>query len=204
MRRLIAVILTSFFVAGARAESGDITLLAGPLVGGSFDDLESGAELDIDAAAGFGIAAHLNAPAGGQYEFLYLRQETDIGTSALFSAADEVDLDIEYFQVGGNYPLGEQRAWQPYVMLTVGAARYTPDAPDTESEVFAAMTGGLGLYHTLGERLALRLEARALATWVDEETSVFCVSAGGATCAINVEGDTVVQWSAMAALTWRF
>lgn len=204
MRVCTALILILCAVAGAHAESGDVTLLAGPIAGGSFDDLESGADLDIDAAAGFGIAAHLNAPAGGQYEFLYLRQETDIGTSALFSAADEIDLDIEYFQFGGNYPIGEQQSWQPYVMLTIGAARYTPDAPDTESEVFAAMTGGLGLYHALGERFALRLEARALATWVDEETSVFCVSAGGATCAINVEGDTVVQWSALAALSWRF
>ncbi|MEL6949777.1 MAG: outer membrane beta-barrel protein [Pseudomonadota bacterium] len=204
MRPCTALILILCLVGGVRADTGDVTLLAGPIAGGSFDDLESGAELDIDAAAGFGIAAHINAPAGGQYEFLYLRQATDIGTSALFSPADEVDLDIEYFQVGGNYPLGEQQAWQPYVVLTVGAARYSPDAPDTESEVFAAMTGGLGLYHELGERFALRLEARALATWIDEETSVFCVSAGGAVCAINVEGDTVVQWSAMAALTWRF
>ncbi|MEO0616081.1 MAG: outer membrane beta-barrel protein [Pseudomonadota bacterium] len=204
MRRLPAVILVLTLVAGAHAESGDVTLLLGPVAGGSFDDLESGAELDLDAAAAVGVAAHINARAGGQYEFLYLRQETDIGTSALFSAADEVDIDIEYFQVGGNYPIGEPSAWQPYLTLTIGAARYTPDAPDTESEVFAAMTGGLGLYHALGERFALRIEARALATWIDEETSVFCVSAGGATCAINVEGDSVVQWSAMAALTWRF
>ena len=188
----------------AHAERGDVTLLAGPVTGGSFEDLDGDADLDIDNAAGAGFALHFDAPAGGQYEVLYFRQQSDIGTSALFTAGEEVDITVEYLQVGGNYAFGDETTWRPYVALTVGAARFDPDAPGTESETFAAMTGGLGLYRAFGERLALRLEARALATWIDEDTEVFCVSAGGAVCAISAEGDTVWQWTAMVGVAFRF
>lgn len=203
--RCAATLLTWLVIAApAVAASGDITLLAGPVTGGSFEDLDGDADLDIDAAPGAGLALHLAAPAGGQYEFLYFRQRSDIGTSALFTAGDDIDITVEYLQFGGTYGFGEDTAWRPYVALTVGAARFDPDAPGTESETFAAMTGGLGLYREIGERLALRLEARALATWIDEDTEVFCVSAGGAVCAISAEGDTVWQWTAMAGLSFRF
>lgn len=204
MNRIVLTLFVTLLVAPPLAAASDLTLIAGAVAGGSLEDTDGSDDLDIDASAGAGFALHFDAPAGGQYELLYFRQATDIGTSALFSDANEVDLTIEFFQVGGNYAFGEPRDWQPYVMLTVGAARLEPDAPGTESEVFAAMTGGLGLYRDLGERFALRLEARALATWIDDDTAVFCVSSGGATCAISAEGDTVWQWTATAALAWRF
>lgn len=203
--RCAAILLAGLVLtAPAMPADGDITLLAGPVTGGSFEDLDGDADLDIDDAAGAGFALHFDAPAGGQYEVLYFRQRSDIGTSALFTAGEEIDITVEYLQVGGNYAFGDETAWQPYVALTVGAARFDPDAPGTESETFAAMTGGLGLYRAFGERVALRLEARALATWIDEDTEVFCVSAGGAVCAISAEGDTVWQWTAMVAVAFRF
>ena len=66
------------------------------------------------------------------------------------------------------------------------------------------MTGGLGLYRALGDRMALRIEARALASWVDGDTDVFCVAAGGAVCAISGDGDSIWQWGATIGLAWRF
>lgn len=202
----LASLLLSALVAtpGAHAERGDVTLLFGPVTGGSFEDLDGDADLDIDTAPGLGLALHFAAPAGGQYEVLYFRQDTDIGTSALFTAGEEIDISVEYLQLGGTYAFGEEARWRPYVALTVGAARFKPDAPGTESETFAAMTGGLGLYREIGDRLALRLEARALATWIDDDTKVFCVSEGGIECVISATGDTVWQWSATAALVFRF
>ena len=202
--RALTVLLVLAAMPVAYAERGDVTLLYGPVTGGSFDDLDGDADLDIDAAPGAGLALHIAAPAGGQYEVLYFRQHTDIGTSTLFTAGDEIDITVEYLQIGGNYAFGDETTWQPYIALTVGAARFNPDAPGTESETFAAMTGGLGLYRAFGERVALRLEARALATWIEEDTEVFCVSAGGAVCAISAEGDTVWQWTAMVGVAFRF
>lgn len=204
MKRVTTLLGWLVIVAPAWAGTNDVTLLAGPVTGGSFEDLDGDADLDIDAAAGAGLALHIAAPAGGQYEVMYFRQQSDIGTSALFTAGEDIDITVEYLQFGGNYAFGEDGDWRPYVALTVGAARFAPDAPGTASETFAAMTGGLGLYREIGARLALRLEARALATWIDEDTEVFCVSAGGAVCAISAAGDTVWQWSATAALAFRF
>lgn len=189
----------------AFAGGGDLTLFAGPVAGGSFEDVDGDGDLDIDAAAGLGLALHVDASAGGQFEVFYLSQRSTIGTSALFAGGD-ADIDVDYLQFGGNYPFGNDDGdgWQPYVMLTVGAARFSPDAPGTGAETFAAMTGGVGTWRALGERLALRFEARALATWIDEDTDVFCVSASGLTCAIRAEGDVVWQWTATAAIAWRF
>ena len=198
----VALVLAS----AAQAERGDLTLFAGPVAGGSFEDIDDGSDLDIDAAAGFGLALHIDAPAGGQYELFYLSQRSTIATSALFAAGGEADIDVDYLQFGGNYPFGNDdgAGWQPYVLLTVGAARFSPDAPGTSAETFAAMTGGVGAWHAIGDRLSVRAEARALATWVDDDTDVFCVSASGLACAIRVEGDVVWQWSATVALAWRF
>ena len=181
----------------AQAERGDVTLLYGPVTGGSFEDLDGDADLDIDAAPGAGLALHITAPAGGQYEVLYFRQRTDIGTSTLFTAGDEIDITVEYLQLGGNYAFGDETTWQPYIALTVGAARLG-------DRLEYLQHGILRLDRAFGERLALRFEARALATWIDEDTEIFCVSAGGAVCAISAEGDTVWQWTAMAAVAFRF
>ena len=203
-RWLVPAVL--LFATPALAEHGDLTLFAGPVAGGSFEDIDGGADLDIDAAAAFGLALHLDAPAGGQYEIYYLAQDSTIDTSALFTAGAGADIDVDYLQLGGNYPFGndDDAGWQPYVLLTIGAARFAPDAPGTTDETFAAMTGGVGAWHAIGDRLALRVEARALATWIDDDTDVFCASASGLTCAIRAEGDVVWQWTATAAIAWRF
>ena len=45
----------------------------------------------------------------------------------------------------------------------------------------------------VSDRVALRIEGRGFLTILPENTTIFCVSSGGAACRVNVQGDVFGQ-----------
>jgi hypothetical protein len=86
---------------------------------------------------------------------------------------------------------------------TLGATRFSPAARYDDETRFSLALGG-GVKIPIGERVALRLEARGFLTFVDSDSEIFCVSAGGATCLVRTSGSSVVQYQALAGLSFRF
>jgi hypothetical protein len=62
------------------------------------------------------------------------------------------------------------------------------------------MNLGIGYQLPLGERVALRFEARGYATLVDSDSALFC--SGG--CVVSIKGDTVTQGDILLGLTFRY
>jgi opacity protein-like surface antigen len=180
-----------------------LTPHAGYVLGGQFEDDDTGDEVDLDEAAGLGLI--LNAPFDDrtEWEVFYSRQETDIDDTTV--AIDPgLDITIHYLQIGGTY-VGEGRTARPYMVATIGGSHIDPDSSDFDSDTFFAFGIGGGLQVFPASRVGLRLEGRLFGSFIDSDTALFCRSGpAGSQCLIRTEGDMLWQWDMFAGVTVRF
>jgi hypothetical protein len=113
-------------------------------------------------------------------------------------------MDVQYLQVGGIVSYPDATRVIPYFGLTVGAARFSPDAPglDDETKLAASIAGGFRVPIT--DHIGVRLDLRAFVTVLDSEGDLFCVSNAGLTCNISAKSDTFLQYSAALGVTVGF
>ena len=179
-----------------------ITPFAGYTVGGRFTDTtNTGSHADVGNHLSYGLALDLSTDQFSQYELLYSRQSTTLHGPSLTPA----DITIQYLHIGGSIPLADWPRSQPYLVVTVGATRFSPDAPySTDSTRFSASLG-TGLRVPLNSHLALRLEARGFATFLSTNTALFCRSnQAGGLCLLHGSGSAFFQGEALAGLTYTF
>jgi opacity protein-like surface antigen len=178
----------------------EFTPFAGYMAGGEFEDPSDDSDRDLDAGSDFGIMIDAAAEWWRHYEMIYLQQGTNV------DGVDPFDMDVEYLQFGGtvSYPDAEYTHVIPYFGMTVGAARFSPDAAGLDDETKFAFTIGGGLRIPINERFGLRLDLRAYGTVLDSDSDIFCVSSGGATCRIKVKSDFFLQYAANLGVTIGF
>jgi hypothetical protein len=68
------------------------------------------------------------------------------------------------------------------------------------NELRPSVSLGIGYQLPLGERFALRFEARGYATLVNSDSALFC--SGG--CVISVRGNTVTQGDVQLGFSFRY
>ncbi|MBT8089495.1 MAG: porin family protein [Gammaproteobacteria bacterium] len=193
------------FSASAAEPKFELTPWLGAATGGSFEEEISGAEIDVGDTQFGALTLHLESRNGGQYELYYSRQDTELETAGFLTSTPLVGLRVEYLQFGGTYVFENDNSLEPYILLTIGASRFSPNGPGLDDETFFSATGGGGLRFHLTKRLALKLEARALMSLVDSDSDVFCESNfGEGLCEISVTGDSLLQWTANAGIAFRF
>jgi len=179
----------------------EITPFAGYAVGGEFEDPNDGSDRDLNADASFGVLLDFTTEDPSRhYELLYSNQKTDVDGNS------QLDLDVEYLHIGGVVDFGSpNRRAIPFVAGGIGATRLNPDRNglDEETEFSLSVAGGVKI--PLSDHVALRLDARAFITFLDSDTSVFCVSAPPtATCDIRAKSDSFVQFTAGIGVTAGF
>jgi opacity protein-like surface antigen len=188
---------------GVRAE---ITPFAGYRMGGGFDaETRQGTDsqsVDVEDAGSWGIDVGIYATPDTFYEFLYATQTTGLDSKDPVLAG--VDVTTEYFQFGGTafFP-GEQ--WPvPYLSMTIGATRFSADQGYGSDTKFSGSLGG-GLRLPFTDNLAATLGVRGYLTFVESDTSFFCVSdSEEAGCLVRSSGSTFFQAEATLGLTVRF
>ena len=178
----------------------EFTPFLGQMAGGEFEDPTDNSDRDLDAATSYGVLVNAATDWWRHYEMLYLRQSTKV------DGFDTFDMDVEYLQFGGTvaYPDAEATHVIPYIAMTVGAARFSPDQAGLDDETKFALTLGGGVRVPLTDRFSLRLDLRAFATVLDSDSDIFCVSSGGATCRIKVKSDMFLQYAANLGFTVGF
>lgn len=196
----LAAVLASPAETLARGERVEVIPFGGARAGGSFRDRLSQDELDIDASAAWGVAVDIAWEANTELELLYSRQSTGLRRSAA-TGSPPLDLDIEYYQLGGTYLFDRQGPLRPYFAATIGATRLAPDG-DFDPEMRFSFSAGGGAKLPLTRRLGLRFDGRAYVTFIDSDSTVFCNIPG--TCDIAFRGDTLVQWEASLGLILAF
>ena len=186
--------------ASPSAKQFEATAFVGYRGGGSFDIQDSDESADVGAHFSYALALNYQIDNTSGYELFYSRQATQVSLGA-----DHTDLDVNYFMLGGTLIVDEMSALQPYIVGLVGAARLSPDAPDTNARSRFAISLGLGVRVPLRERIALRLEARGYVTFVDTDSAVFCSSGGsGSACLLRGSGSTFLQGELLAGIAIAF
>ena len=176
----------------------EFTPFAGFTAGGEFEDPANGSDRDLDEDSNFGLIVNAAVDDWRHYELLYSTQSTSV------DGATPIDMDVQYLQIGGIVSYPDATRVIPYFGLTVGAARFSPDAPglDDETKLAASIAGGFRVPIT--EHFAVRLDLRAFVSVLDTDGDLFCVSDGGATCNISAKSDTFLQYSAALGVTVGF
>ena len=178
----------------------EFTPFVGYMAGGEFEDPTDDSDRDLDADTDFGIIVDAAAEWWRHYEMLYLRQSTQV------DGVEPFDMDVQYLQFGGtvSYPDTEAKHVIPYIAMTVGAARFSPDQAGLDDETKFALTLGGGLRFPITRNFGVRLDLRAFGTLLDSDGDIFCVSSAGATCRIRVKSDFFLQYSANLGVTVGF
>lgn len=194
--------------APANADSDDYNFELTPFgafrMGGEFDDDASLGTVELDDGAGFGLIASGPDTAVTQWEVYYSQQDTTADTSEVPELEPETDMNIQYLQLGGTYRWEGSRTMRPFLSAGIGATWMEPDASGLDSEAFWSVSIGTGMQFFTTERWGVRLEARAIGTFVDSDSKLFCVSSGGAVCAFALQGQVLWQVEALAGFTVRF
>lgn len=201
---LVLLCLSTPSTAQGETFKFEITPFAAYRVGGSFDEKDGDGRVELNDSNAQGIIFNIKANPNGQYELLYARQGTDAITEGFLANDPTIDLDVEYFHFGGTY-LFDGDNTRPFLALTLGLSQFDPGIIDSNSESFFSASLGGGVQLNATRRLGVRLEARVFATFVDNDSNIFCASTdGGGGCLIQVDAKTLTQWEARAGLVFRF
>lgn len=201
------LLLVGPLAAFAETPTFELTPFIGARMGGGFD-VENDttgvtSSADLDSSTSYGIDVGLYKNAVGFYELLYSTQETSLDLDA--PGLGDVDVRVDYLQVGGTAFFDQDQRWLPYLSMTVGAAMLKPTQGDYDSETKFAMSLGGGLRFPFNDRVAATLGVRAYLTFLSSDTGLFCVSTGeNAGCLVKSSGSTFWQGEGQLGLTVRF
>ena len=209
-RRCFGAITLTLLVIGSADALGqvprrfELTPYAAHRFGGSFEHEDGTTSIDLDDANGFGLIFNVRESAKTQWEVIYARQDTSADTSSVAGLATSTDVRFEHLQGGGTYEFDARPGWQPFLAATLGGTHVTPRWAGLQGDTFWSMSIGTGVAIRPSARIGFRLEARVWGMLVDSDTRLFCISSGGATCEIEIDGRVLWQLETFAGVTVRF
>ena len=190
--------------ASASESEGDykrfeITPFVGYMAGGEFEDPTTNAERDLEEDTSFGLIVDIAAESWRHSEILFADLDSEV------DGANPFGMGVQYLQIGGTVSHPDARHVIPYFGITIGAARFSPDAAELYDETKLAFSAGGGMRIPITDHFGVRFDARAFVTVLDGESDLFCVSEGGAgTCNIRAKSDTFLQYAASVGVTFAF
>jgi len=198
---LIACLHTCGLASAQQPEQAtrvELTPMAGYQGQENFTDATSGAKLRLDGAHSFGLIVDVNVTPNSQVEVLYTSAKSALAPAA--GGPELTDVKIEYLHVGGLLVYGHDRV-RPFFGATLGASRFSPNAPGLNSDTnfSVGIVGGVKLFLT--KNFGLRLEARGFATQTSGDGAAFC---NNGACRIFYDGDFFWQVTANAGLVIAF
>ena len=211
MRSSCFLLAAALCAGGAQAQmlgrkagsENDFTFFGGFRTGGDLMEATTEQDLHADTTPSFALAIDIAYEPRKQLQLFYSRQKTQL-TPATVPApvvTDRAPLRIEYLHLGGT-AFFDETGEGGYATAGVGATRFTPDAPGLSAETKPSLSIAFGYMVPLVPGLALRLELRGYATWVDSKGGLFCGS--GAACPASIKGDGFYQGEGLIGLTARF
>jgi opacity protein-like surface antigen len=198
---VLLFLLPASSAALAEGSGWEITPFAALHLGGSFDDNTTGASLDAGEGAAFGFIIGAPDEIDTRYEFLYSFQRTNLSADGTFGGDTLFDLDVHYFHLGGSYRYMEGKV-HPFVAGGLGATHFVPRGDGPGSKTYFSLSLGAGAMVPVSGSVALRFEGRGFLTILPETSTIFCVSSGGAACAVNVQGDVFGEFLLMTGLVF--
>lgn len=192
-RYFAAAVLLLLAPSAARADRGiEITPFAGFRFGGSFEDNTTGTDFKVGESGSFGLILGLRDTHETHYELLYSFQRTELNGEGIFGGRPLFDLNIHYLHLGGTLEFPGETVL-PFISGGLGVTFLVPTGAGLDSSTNFSLSLGGGVKVPFSSKLGLRLEGRGYLTILPNTTEVFCVSSGGAECAVRVQGDVLGQ-----------
>lgn len=187
----------------AHADQGsyrfELTPVAGYVYGGTFEDRLTDEDLELDDSSAVGLRLNIRADAQSTWEIHYVSQDTSTSTPSTSS----LDVSIRKLEVGGTYETSDQPT-RPFAAATVGLSHFEPQDRTLEDDTYFSFTIGGGVKFFTDRKFGITLDARWVAAVIDEDTDVFCVSAGGLTCLVQADAGLASQFRLSIGLNGRF
>lgn len=145
-------------------------------IGTNYDFGFSFRDANVEEGEGAGVLAGFRISRHWQIQLMYSQQETQLEFRRFsFTGPDRftsVDVDMEYIHAGFAYTWTVGQI-EPFVDLTVGVTRLSPDGPgiDDSSDFSLGFGGGVKVF--VGDHLGFRFQGRILSTDVGED-DFFC------------------------------
>jgi opacity protein-like surface antigen len=166
---------------GPPETSFEITPFGAYRFGGEFDSVDFDddffdlIDVEVDDGAAFGVAFDARLGGGLFLELWASRQETELTENAgIFLPTEALfDLEVDYYHAGILYEWRPGQA-HPFFAASVGATRFSPDAPGLDDLVRPSFSLGGGVKLMFSDNVGLRLEGRLVTTLVEEDDEEFC------------------------------
>lgn len=207
LRTVVAAVLAAAACVGAptHAQTRDhaFTLSGGFRDGGSFVDTASDRKQRLDGSGLFSASLDLGLDGARQLQFHVSQQKSDLQLVASSGAAggpNRLPLTVTYLHLGGTNFFQGPIGVGPYAVGGLGATLLRPGASGYSTELRPSLNLGLGYQLPLGERIALRFEARGYFTLIDSSGGLFCD--GG--CTLTLRGDGFTQADVQIGVSIRF
>jgi opacity protein-like surface antigen len=184
----------------------EIIPLLGFRGGGEFTDNSTNQKHTLESSEVYGLILSFPYEHGKTFEVYYSHQSTQLDSITISDSGTastdtvNIPLTIDYLHFGGTAPIVADENLQTFVSGGLGFTYMSPDYTGAQSDLRASFSVGLGLRWPITERIALRLEARGLATLYNNNSAIFCN--GG--CAISVNGNLFLQGEVFAGLGFTF
>lgn len=203
-KRIITFLFVTSLIS-TNSYSLELTPLVGYRGGGEFIDGVTNKKHIIASSGTYGfIIADKNYGKGKSFELYYSHQSSDLNsinvTLPSSNNNENIPLTIDYLHLGGTTPISNENKVKTFVSGGLGFTYLSPDFTGLQSDLRASMSIGIGLKWPITNNIALRLETRGLATFFNNNSSIFC--SGG--CTIKVSGNFFLQGEISAGLAFSF
>jgi hypothetical protein len=183
----------------AQAQTVEVAPFGGYRFGGGFYEIVTGTSVDVDGAPSYGALLNVRIEEDLFVEGLFTHQQARFTLPASLDATQtHWRVDVDHYQVGGLRELMPGRM-RPFLTGAVGLTRYASQG-DNEFRFTLSAGGGVKLFAT--ERLALRLDGRGYATFVNGDTDILFCAPG--VCIGSFDVSVVWQAEFTAAVAFAF
>lgn len=160
MKKTLVFLFLTFLSTQTLAKGTEISVFSGYRTGGELDNASTGQSAKFEEGDSYGIILGKDYGPEHVMEFLYSYQNADLNSTSAAPNTKLLNVDIEYFQVGGSQIWVEEEI-DKFFGATLGAIHLNPNNSSLSSESRFAMSLGGGMVFKFTKTIGLRLEARA-------------------------------------------
>lgn len=198
MKKILSFLFLTLLSTQTFAKGTEISIFSGYRAGGELDNASTGQSAEFEETNSYGIIIGKDYGPEHVMEFLYSYQNADLNSTSTAPITKLLNVDIEYFQVGGSQ-IWVEKDIDKFFGATLGAIHLNPNDSTLSSKSRFAMSFGGGLVFKLSKTIGLRLEARGyFSSFGSSET--FC---NNSNCIVVGDG-FMRQFDANVGLRFRF
>ena len=192
-----ALVATLVSVTAPASAQTSLTLFTGYAGSSGVENVSTGTNADMKSAATYGVALGMVLDPSRELQLYYNQQSTTLSPGG---DAAPFDLTVRYLHVGGTVFIDRPISQGFYAVGGVGITHFSPGTSGYSDEVKPSINLGFGYLLPLGDRIALRAEARGYFTLVNSSGGFLC--SGG--CVAVLQSEAVTQYEAKIGLMARF